>query len=95
MSGARVNTKDNKWLTPLHRACCAKSEVCDARAIVSCLMFAMFSFVIPKLCTCVLIFGILCSGESHFYTLFYLYIVNRIQQTLAFYNFIFVKRSSL
>ena len=27
MNGARVNTKDNKWLTPLHRACCSKSEV--------------------------------------------------------------------
>ena len=27
MSGARVNTKDNKWLTPLHRACNAKSDV--------------------------------------------------------------------
>ena len=27
LSGARVNTKDNRWLTPLHRACCTKSDV--------------------------------------------------------------------
>ena len=27
MSGARVNTKDNRWLTPLHRACCSKNDV--------------------------------------------------------------------
>lgn len=25
--GARVNAKDNKWYTPLHRACCTGSEV--------------------------------------------------------------------
>ena len=24
LGGARVNTKDNKWLTPLHRACAAR-----------------------------------------------------------------------
>ena len=23
--GARVNTKDNRWLTPLHRACASKA----------------------------------------------------------------------
>lgn len=27
LSGARVNSKDNRWLTPLHRACCSNSEV--------------------------------------------------------------------
>lgn len=27
VNGARVNAKDNKWLTPLHRACCVNSEV--------------------------------------------------------------------
>ena len=27
LSGARVNAKDSKWLTPLHRACCSSSEV--------------------------------------------------------------------
>ena len=27
LNGARVNTKDAKWLTPLHRACCSGSEV--------------------------------------------------------------------
>lgn len=27
INGARVNSKDNKWLTPLHRACCSKSAV--------------------------------------------------------------------
>jgi ankyrin repeat protein len=26
-STARVNAKDNRWLTPLHRACCSKKEV--------------------------------------------------------------------
>ena len=25
--GARVNTKDNKWMTPLHRACASGSVV--------------------------------------------------------------------
>ena len=25
--GARVNTKDNKWLTPLHLACSSRSDV--------------------------------------------------------------------
>lgn len=25
--GARVNAKDSKWYTPLHRACCTGSEV--------------------------------------------------------------------
>lgn len=24
---ARVNAKDNRWLTPLHRACCNKRDV--------------------------------------------------------------------
>lgn len=27
LNGARVNIKDNRWLTPLHRACCSGSEV--------------------------------------------------------------------
>lgn len=27
--GARVNAKDSKWYTPLHRACCTGSEVMD------------------------------------------------------------------
>ncbi|ESP01753.1 hypothetical protein LOTGIDRAFT_70175, partial [Lottia gigantea] len=27
LSGARVNAKDNKWLTPLHRGCGSKCEV--------------------------------------------------------------------
>lgn len=27
--GARVNAKDNKWLTPLHRAVASCSEVCE------------------------------------------------------------------
>ena len=27
LNGARVNTKDSRWLTPLHRACCSKSVV--------------------------------------------------------------------
>lgn len=27
--GARVNAKDSKWYTPLHRACCVGSEVSD------------------------------------------------------------------
>ena len=27
LNGARVNTKDSRWLTPLHRACCTKSVV--------------------------------------------------------------------
>ena len=27
LGGARVNTKDNKWLTPLHRACAAKVQI--------------------------------------------------------------------
>ena len=27
LAGARVNTKDSRWLTPLHRACASKSEV--------------------------------------------------------------------
>ncbi|XP_023213923.1 serine/threonine-protein phosphatase 6 regulatory ankyrin repeat subunit A-like, partial [Centruroides sculpturatus] len=26
LSSARVNTKDNHWVTPLHRACCSQSE---------------------------------------------------------------------
>lgn len=26
-TGARVNTKDNKWMTPLHRACASGSVV--------------------------------------------------------------------
>lgn len=26
-SGSRVNAKDNRWLTPLHRACRSASEV--------------------------------------------------------------------
>ena len=29
--GARVNVKDNRWLTPLHRACAQGNEVCRAR----------------------------------------------------------------
>ena len=28
-SGARVNTKDSKWMTPLHRACASGSVVCS------------------------------------------------------------------
>lgn len=27
LSGARVNTKDSKWLTPLHRACAVDNNV--------------------------------------------------------------------
>ena len=27
LAGARVNSKDSRWLTPLHRACASKSEV--------------------------------------------------------------------
>jgi len=28
LTGAKVNTKDSKWLTPLHRACATGSEAC-------------------------------------------------------------------
>lgn len=28
-AGARVNAKDNMWLTPLHRAVASRSEVSD------------------------------------------------------------------
>lgn len=28
VTGARVNAKDSKWLTPLHRAVASCSEVC-------------------------------------------------------------------
>jgi len=31
LNGARVNTKDSRWLTPLHRACCSKSVVSTLR----------------------------------------------------------------
>ena len=37
VGGGRVNIKDNKWLTPLHRACAAK-------VILFCTFFKMFSF---------------------------------------------------
>ena len=40
LNGARVNMKDNKWLTPLHRSCCSKSEVCtDLFAKLLALLF--------------------------------------------------------
>lgn len=29
VAGARVNAKDNMWLTPLHRAVASRSEVSD------------------------------------------------------------------